>query len=166
MNEKKSNTPTSALVAAMERTKAHCEAIAYDPENHQDLERKAASIVAGQLSHWIFDATDAPVVAPGKAASSDMARHRLNGLKVSATLKIEELIEGMAQIEHKLVVQAQLIDDITGHIKQLNLPAELKARLLAGASAESEVEATPKAAALSRTILRSGAKVRHPSAAC
>lgn len=146
MKKQKSNSPASTLVAAMKRTKAHCEAIAADPQNHPEIERKAASMVAGQLRHWIFDASEAPDQVAGKAVSSEMAKHRLDGLKVSATRKIEELIEGGALMEQQLASQAQLIDDIAGHIEQLNLPAELKARLLAGAGAKSEVAKTPKAA--------------------
>lgn len=146
MKKKKSNSPASTLEAAMKRTKAHCEAIAADPQNHPEIERKAASMVAGQLRHWIFDASDAPDIEAGKAVSSDMAKHRLDGLKVSATRKIEELIEGRAQMEEQLASQAQLIDDIAGHIKNLKLPAELKTRLLAGVSAKSDEATSPKAA--------------------
>lgn len=166
MKKQKSNSPASTLVAAMKRTKAHCEAIAADPQNHPEIERKAASMVAGQLRHWIFDASEAPDMATGKAVSSEMAKHRLDGLKVSATRKIEELIEGGTQMEQQLVSQAQLIGDIAKHIQQLKLPAELKARLLAGAGAKSEVETTPKASSLSQTPPRSTAKVLQPLAAC
>jgi hypothetical protein len=144
MKKKKSNSPASTLVAAMKRTKAHCEAIAADPQNHPEIERKAASMVAGQLRHWIFDASDAPDIEAGKAVSSDMAKHRLDGLKVNATRKIEELIEVMAVMELQLVSRALLIDDIAQHMKQLKLPAELKARLLA--SARPSVTAEQKVA--------------------
>jgi hypothetical protein len=122
----------------LKRTKAFCESIANNPAAYSETERKAAEVMAGQMRHWIFNASQVPDQAYGTAVSAQMAKHRLDSLKVSATPKLEDLIVGGELMAQQLANQAQLITDMANHIKQLKLPNDLKTRLLAGASATME----------------------------
>jgi hypothetical protein len=132
------NNPATPDIDGLKSTKAFCESIANNPAAYSETERKAAEVMAGQMRHWIFNASQAPDQAYGTSVSAQMAKHRLDSLKVSATPKLEDLIADGELMAQQLANQAQLITDMANHIKQLKLPNDLKTRLLAGASATME----------------------------
>lgn len=146
------SNPATPDIDGLKRTKAFCEAIANNPAAYTVTERKAAEVMAGQMRHWIFNASEAPNQAYGTAVSAQMAKHRLDGLKVSGTPKLEELIEGGELMKQQLTSQVQLLTDIAEHVEQLKLPADLKARLLAEVfvQAKEEAQAEPSEKAVSK----------------
>ena len=137
-----STTTETADIGSLKSTKAFCESIANNPAAYSETERKAAEAMAGQMRHWIFNASQAPDQAHGTAVSAQMAKHRLDSLKVSTTPKLEELIVDGELMAQQLANQAQLIADMASHIRQLKLPNDLKTRLLAGARATMEGRAS------------------------
>ncbi len=143
MSQNSSSTPVTTTVDSLKITKAFCESIANNPAAYSEVERQAADMVAGQLRHWIFDSSKDPNQVDGPVLTAQMAKHRLDSLKVATTPKIEELVEDRAQMAQDLANQAQLISDIAHHIKKLKLPAELTARLLASASVNRDEQGRP-----------------------
>lgn len=120
---------SSIDLESLKRTKALCDGIANNPEQHSDVEREAAVMVAGQMRHWIFEhESDAPA---GDSSTAQVAKRRLDGLKVENTPKIEDLILERQALAEIASGQQALLEEIAAHLKQSKLPKSVQAKILA-----------------------------------